>query len=203
MIHGPKYKIARRLGAPVFEKTQTQKFVLRESNRKLSKSSKKPKAKSDFGNRLNEKQKARMVYGVNERQFSNYVNKAIATKGNSTDLLLRALESRLDNVAFRLGLANTRIFGRQMVSHGHLLVNGTKITIPSYALSLGDKITIRNGSKAKPIFAKLNERLVTTTTPAWIKADLVKQEWEIVGAPKLTQADVMFDVASVFEFYSR
>jgi small subunit ribosomal protein S4 len=203
MIHGPKYKIARRLGAPVFEKTQTQKFVLRESNRKLSKSSKKPKAKSDFGNRLNEKQKARMVYGVNERQFSNYVSKAIATKGNSTDLLLRALESRLDNVAFRLGFANTRIFGRQMVSHGHLLVNGTKITIPSYALSVGDKITIRNGSKAKPIFAKLNERLAATTTPAWIKADLVKQEWEIVGAPKLTQTDVMFDVASVFEFYSR
>ncbi len=203
MIHGPKYKIARRLGAPVFEKTQTQKFVLRESNRKLSKSSKKPKAKSDFGNRLNEKQKARMVYGVNERQFSNYVKKAIATKGNSTDLLLRALESRLDNVAFRLGLANTRIFGRQMVSHGHLLVNGTKITIPSYTVSLGDKITIRNGSKAKPIFAKLNERLATTTTPAWIKADLTKHEWEIVGAPKLTQTDVMFDVASVFEFYSR
>ena len=203
MIHGPKYKIARRLGAPVFEKTQTQKFVLRESNRKLSKSSKKPKAKSDFGNRLNEKQKARMVYGVNERQFSNYVKKAIATKGNSTDLLLRALESRLDNVAFRLGLANTRIFGRQMVSHGHLLVNGTKITIPSYTVSLGDKITIRNGSKAKPIFAKLNERLATTTTPAWIKADLTKHEWEIVGAPKLTQTDVMFEVASVFEFYSR
>ena len=203
MIHGPKYKIARRLGAPVFEKTQTQKLVLRESNRKLSKSSKKPKAKSDFGNRLNEKQKARMVYGVNERQFSNYVKKAIATKGNSTDLLLRALESRLDNVAFRLGLANTRIFGRQMVSHGHLLVNGTKITIPSYTVSLGDKITIRNGSKAKPIFAKLNERLATTTTPAWIKADLTKHEWEIVGAPKLTQTDVMFDVASVFEFYSR
>ena len=203
MIHGPKYKIARRLGAPVFEKTQTQKFVLRESNRKLSKSSKKPKAKSDFGNRLNEKQKARMVYGVNERQFSNYVKKAIATKGNSTDLLLRALESRLDNVAFRLGLANTRIFGRQMVSHGHLLVNCTKITIPSYTVSLGDKITIRNGSKAKPIFAKLNERLATTTTPAWIKADLTKHEWEIVGAPKLTQTDVMFDVASVFEFYSR
>jgi small subunit ribosomal protein S4 len=144
-----------------------------------------------------------MVYGVNERQFSNYVNKAIVTKGNSTDLLLRALESRLDNVAFRLGFANTRIFGRQMVSHGHLLVNGTKITIPSYALSVGDKITIRNGSKAKPIFAKLNERLAATTTPAWIKADLVKQEWEIVGAPKLTQTDVMFDVASVFEFYSR
>lgn len=203
MIHGPKYKIARRLGAPVFEKTQTQKFVLRESNRKLSKSSKKPKAKSDFGNRLNEKQKARMVYGVNERQFSNYVSKAIATKGNSTDLLLRALESRLDNVAFRLGLANTRIFGRQMVSHGHILVNGTKVTIPSFSVSLGDKITIRNGSKVKPIFAKVGERLATTTTPSWIKADLTKQEWEIVGAPKLTQTDVLFDVASVFEFYSR
>ena len=203
MIHGPKYKIARRLGAPVFEKTQTQKFVLRESNRKLSKSSKKPKAKSDFGNRLNEKQKARMVYGVNERQFSNYVKKAIATKGNSTDLLLRALESRLDNVAFRIGLANTRLFGRQMVSHGHILVNGTKITIPSFSVSLGDKITLRNGSKAKPIFAKLGERLTITTAPAWVKADLAKQEWEIVGAPKLTQTDVLFDVASVFEFYSR
>ena len=203
MINGPKYKIARRLGAPVFEKTQTQKFVLRESNRKLSKSSKKPKAKSDFGNRLNEKQKARMVYGVNERQFSNYVKKAIATKGNSTDLLLRALESRLDNVVFRIGLANTRIFGRQMTSHGHILVNGTRITIPSFSVSLGDKITIRNGSKVKPIFAKLDERLATATHPAWIKGDLAKREWEIVGAPKLTQTDVLFDVASVFEFYSR
>ncbi len=203
MINGPKYKIARRLGAPVFEKTQTQKFVLRESNRKLAKSTKKPKAKSDFGNRLNEKQKARMVYGVGERQFSNYVAKAIATKGSSSDILLRALESRLDNTVTRLALATTRAFGRQMVSHGHILVNGTRVTIPSFSVSIGDKITIREGSKKKPLFAKLDERLATNSVPVWIKADHAKKEWEIVGSPKLTQADVLFDIASVFEFYSR
>lgn len=203
MIIGPKYKIARRLGANVFEKTQTQKFAMRTAAKTGGKGMGKPKAKSDYGLGLIEKQKARYTYGVTSKQFGNYVKKATELKGNSSELLVRLLESRLDNVALRAGFATTRQAARQMVSHGHLTVNGKRVTIPSYAVSIGDVIGIREGSKKKVLFATLDDRFKAVKIPAWLKLNFDKKEVTIDGIPHAAPSDLLFSPGAVLEFYSR
>ena len=201
MINKPKYKTARRLGANIFDKTQTQKFANKEAQRKVEK---RPRPKSDFGLQMLEKQKAKMTYGVSERMFAKYVKSILEKAGaNSPEKLISILENRLDNVVYRLGFAPTRQAARQMVSHGHIKVNGLKITIPSYAVSVGDKITIRESSSSKPLFANLAEKLKTHTYPSWLALDITKNEAKVQGAPKLTVLEVNFDSAAVLNFYSR
>ncbi len=200
MIIGPKYKIARRLGATVFEKTQTQKYAIKATQKSQSS---RPRAKSDYGLGMLEKQKARYTYGITSKQFGNYVKKAIEKKGNSGDHLINLLESRLDNVALRSGFATTRQGARQMTSHGHLMVNGNIITIPSYQVKVGDVIAIREGSKKKGIFLQLDERLKTLKMPAWLKLNFDKKELTVDGVPQANQAELLFNVGSVLEFYSR
>lgn len=201
MLNKPRYKTARRLGPSVFEKTMGDKFAVRESRRKVSKFS---KPKSDFGAQMFEKQKAKVTYGVNERMFAKYVKSILEKAGsNSTDKLISILESRLDNVVFRMGFAKTRQASRQMVSHGHIKVNGDKITIPSYKVSVNDKITIREQSKAKTLFAGLDEKLKDHKVPAWLTLDTVKKEAKIAALPKLAISEINFDPAAVLNFYSR
>lgn len=202
MIIGPKYKIARRLNAPIFEKTQNQKYAL--SLARKGKNAPRPKAKTNFGRQLTEKQKARFTYGMTERQFSNYAKAALAKKGaNSTEKLLQTLEGRLDNVVYRLGLATTRRFARQMVSHGHITVNGRKVNIPSYQVSVGEVIAVRKGSTTTKLFVTLEERLKTYTSPAWLTFDLDKKEGTVTGVPTVAVSDILFDPQAVLEFYSR
>lgn len=200
---GPRYKIARRLGVSVFEKTQTQKFAVRSEQKKMASKSSKPRAKSDYGMGLLEKQKARYSYGITSKQFGNYVAKATETKGNSGELLVSLLESRLDNVALRAGYATTRQAARQMTSHGHLTVNGKIVTIPSYHVKVGDVIGIREGSKKKALFNTLDERLKTIKLPAWLKPNFEKKEVTIEGIPHVAPTELMFSVGAVLEFYSR
>ncbi|MDP2705454.1 MAG: 30S ribosomal protein S4 [Patescibacteria group bacterium] len=199
---GPKYKIARRLKAPVFEKTQTQKYVLSEA--KKTKVEKRRGAMSDYGRQLIEKQKARYTYLLSERQFSKYVAEAMNRKGmKNADALYENLERRLDNAIFRLGYAPSRPMARQLVSHGHIQVNGVRVTRPSYQMKINDKIKIRELSLAKPLFAKLDERLQGINAPIWFKSDTAKKEADIVSLPKRDGADMLFDLNSVLEFYSR
>src|SRR5690606_30165190 len=145
---GPKYKIARRLGAPVFEKTQSQKYALSLA-RKERTSKGRPRAKSDYGKQLIEKQKARFSYGLTEKQFRGYVDKSLSAK-SPAQKLFSLLETRLDYTVFRAGLAKTRAQARQAVSHGHITVGGRRVTIPSILLTEGDVIGIRPGSAASP-----------------------------------------------------
>lgn len=196
----PKYKIGRRLGAGVFEKCQTPKFVA-SSQRKAKASSKRPKALSEFGQQLIEKQKIRFSYGITERQLSNYVKEASAKKGSTQEQLFELLESRLDNVVYRLGLAHTRRLARQMVSHGHFTVNGTRTTIPSYRTKIGDVIAPRAGSKSSALFANLAERLKTYKQPDWVTLDESSIEGKVTGKPKNTEG--FLNIGSVLEFYSR
>lgn len=201
MINKPKYKVARRLGANIFDKTQGEKFALRESQRKVEK---RPRPKSDFGLQMLEKQKAKMTYGVSERMFAKYVKSILDKAGaNSPEALITILESRLDNVVYRLGFVSSRQAARQMVSHGHIMVNGKRITIPSYAVHMGDKITIRENSAKKPLFAGLDEKLKNHNAPSWLAFDINKKECKVQGAPKLTALEVNFDTAAVLNFYSR
>lgn len=200
MIIKSKYKVARRLGAPLFEKTQTAKYALRQERKE--KGAWRPK--SDFGLQMLEKQKARFTYGMNERQFSKYVREAVAKKGvNSTQLLFTKLESRLDNVVYRLGFAPTRSAARQMVAHGHIRVDGLRVTIPSYQVAAGDIVSIRPGSLAKPLFKTLDEKMKEVKVPEWLSYDGEKKEAKVTGAPKYEPRDNHFDIKAVLEFYSR
>jgi len=197
---GPKYKLARRLGAPIFEKTQTAKFAASKERRKAAFG----KPKSAFGAQLNEKQKARLTYGISEKQFKNYVNKILASKGGSqTDKLFEVLEKRLDNAVYRAGFATTRRQARQLVSHGHIKVNGTRVTVPSYALSEGDKIIIRPESQTAGLFKNLDERYKDITVPEWLSFDVKTKEAVVKGVPKAKPGELMFDLEAVFEYYRR
>jgi small subunit ribosomal protein S4 len=198
---GPRYKIARRLGGGVFDKTQSQKFALRSTKKD---SIKKKKAGSDFSLQLIEKQKARFTYGLTERQFKNMVSTVLKKKGsNMNESLVQALEVRLDNVVYRIGLAKSRQAARQLVSHGHIDVNGKRVTIPSYKVSVGEVITIRERSKKKVVFNDLNEKMKDIRVPSWISFDLEKKIAKIQGLPKIPANELSFNVSSIFEYYNR
>jgi len=167
------------------------------------------RALSEYGKELKEKQKLKGWYGLRERQFSKYVKevleKAHRAKGaaNPAELLVKELESRLDNTVFRLGLAPNRAQARQLVSHGHFLVNGKPVDIPSFSLRKGDKISIRPNSLKKPVFEKLPANLKKYQTPSWLKLDKEKMEGEFIGVPNLEEVAPPAEISSIFEFYSR
>jgi small subunit ribosomal protein S4 len=198
---GPRYKRARYLGVPVFKKTQTQKYAMR-SQRTVKKGSGRG-GKSEFGRQMLEKQKARYSYGISAGQFANYVKAALQTKGDNAKNLLRSLESRLDNVVLRSGFSSSRSSARQLVCHGHITVNGKKVNIPSYQVSVGDAVSIREGSKKKTIFFKLDEDLKNVVTPAWMKVNPETKVITIDGEPSVNMTDLLFDVRAVLEFYTR
>ncbi len=201
MISKPKFKIGRRLGAGVYDKCQTPKFSASSGKNALP-GARRPKALSEYGAQLIEKQKVRFSYGITERQLSNYVEKASHIKGAGTaEKFYEGLESRLDNVVYRMGLAPSRRAARQMVSHGHFIVNDHKVTIPSYEVKIGDIVKIREGSKVKKIFDNLVEKLKDYTAPTWLSFDPVKMEGKILAKPK--NVETFLDLNAVLEFYSR
>jgi len=199
---GSKYKIARRLGAPIFEKTQTAKFRAKAEAKEGT--TKRGKAKSDYARQLIEKQKARLTYGISEKQFSRYVRTVIESQSNTPlQHIFEKLETRLDNVVARLGLVPTRRFARQAVSHGHIIVNGKKMTIPSYVVRPGDVISIREGSKANGIFKEFDEKVKTLETPIWMTWNVEKKQASILRMPSLEGQDLLFDLSVVLEYYKR
>ncbi len=203
---GPKYKIAKRLGASVFEKTMTQKFAIAaERNPRASKG--RGRGPTEFGRQLLEKQKVRFTYGLSEKQFSSYVASAMKTHASAdltpADVLHRHLELRLDNIVSRLNLAPTRRAARQMVSHGHITVNGRKTSIPSRQIRIGDVIGIRGGSKALPLFENYEVRSADMTLPSWLKWDVKKMEGGVENMPTTESASPAGDLSTVLSFYSR
>lgn len=201
MRTGPKYKVARRLGTSVYDKTQSQKYAMRAGTKN---DFKKKKPGSDFGIQLIEKQKARFTYGVGERQFKTIVEKVQSKKGvDIGESLIQSLEMRLDNVVYRLGFASTRQASRQMVNHGHIDVNGKRNSIPSYSVKVGDIISIRESSKSKTLFKDINEKIKEQKTPSWLALNIDKKEAKVQGLPKLAANEVSFDTAQIFQYYSR
>ncbi len=197
---GPRYKIAKRLG-PIFEKTQTQRFAL--SKERSAKNKKGRRGGSDYSRQLIEKQKLRLTYGLTEKQFSTYVQKALEGSGNPQATLFKSLESRLDSIAYRMGLTPTRRAARQMVSHGHLIVNGTRTTVPSYRVSVGDVITIREGSKQSSMFGVLSDKLKEFKSPSWVTFDIGSMEGKLTKEPAFAEQDAAADIGAVFEYYTR
>lgn len=194
-----KYKIAKRLGSSIFEKTQSQKFALSEA--RSAKNSRRRRAPSDFGKQLLEKQKARFTYGLLEHQFANYVAKAM-NDPQPAAALHRLLETRLDSIAYRLGLASTRRGARQMVTHGHLTVNGRRSNVPSQQLRIGDVVSVREGSRTSSLFAGLAEKELPTP-PGWLSFDKDLLKGTVSALPTYIPGEGAADYAQVIEFYSR
>jgi small subunit ribosomal protein S4 len=203
MKTGPRYKIAKRLGASVFEKAQTQKFAI--SAERSAKNKRRGRGRqSEYGKQMLEKQKVRVTYGLTERQFRNYVRKALAANSaKPTDRLHELLELRLDNLVWRLGLAKTRRGARQMVAHGHVMVAGKKSRVPSQAISVGDKIAVREGSKEHGVLLGFSERFTERPLPSWLSWSPVKMEGGVIERPTTSSADVAGDLVAVLSFYTR
>lgn len=196
----PQYKICKRLGNGIYEKCQTQKFALSEARAK--KTFKRRRTLSDFGRQLLEKQKVRYAYGITERQLRRYADAALKTKEPAA-ALFAGLETRLDNAIYRLGLAPTRRAARQMVNHGHITVNGKKMTIPSHRVLVKDTLAVRDASKERAVFTNRTDEIASHTAPAWLKLDPKKLTATVAALPEFTPSDHMFDFPAVFEFYSR
>lgn len=199
---GPKFKIAKRLGAPIFEKTQTQKFALSES-RGGRNAKRRPGNMSDYKRQLIEKQKMRFSYGISEKQLRRYVDEAVSKSHQPIGLLMARLEQRLDNVVYRAGLAKTRQMARQMVSHGHIVVNGKKITVPSHKMNISSTFAVREGSKQRALFENFAENHQAAGVPGWLKFDAKNLSGEVTGTPSYEPTETLFDPAQVLEYYSR
>ncbi len=198
---GPKFKIAKRLGAPIFEKTQSPKFAISEARQ--GRARKRGGTASDYKKQLIEKQKMRFSYGITEKQLSRYVHDAMEKGQQPIATLMARLETRLDNVVYRLGLAKTRRFARQMVSHGHIFVNGRRLNIPSHKVTEGDVISVRENSKVSAMYTPLAESHDAAAVPSWLKFDVKTLAGTVAGAPSYTPAEYLFDPELVLEYYSR
>ena len=176
--------------------------VNKESNRNPGPQRK--SKKSEYALQLNEKQKVKFIYGVLEKQFRSYYEKAARMKGNTGDELMTLLESRLDNVVFRLGLANTRREARQLVNHGHFTINGKRVNIPSYLVKVGETVAVCEKSRSNAKFKKVVEDDKFVAAPKWIeKSKNAPLDAKIVALP--THADLDFEVAVnlIVELYSK
>ncbi|MCI1997152.1 30S ribosomal protein S4 [Olsenella porci] len=159
--------------------------------------------KSEYGTQLQEKQKAKFIYGVLEKQFRSYYEKAIKEEGITGDNLLSILERRLDNVVFRLGFARTRKEARQTVCHGHITVNGRRVDIPSYQVKAGDVVAV--APKAKDLLP-IKEALVSSehmAVPAWLEVDVEKLKGTVLQLPVRDQIDLDLDPQLIVELYSK
>ncbi len=156
---------------------------------------------SAFGTQLREKQKAKRIYGLLERQFSNYVMRASSSKGNTGEMLQQLLETRLDNAIYRLGLVQTRAAARQLVCHGHVRINGHKLDIPSYHVEIDDKMTFDKA--AEGLIGKRSEVIAKAMRPAWLDYDAKSMSARVLSKPVSKDTEALFDVTPIIEYYSR
>ncbi len=205
-----KCRVCRRAGEKLFlkgEKCFTPKCVFNKKPYppgKLDADRKHKSSVTEYGRQMREKQKTRNIYGIREKQFKNYVKKAMAQKrGNPAQFLYEFLEARLDNIVYRMGIAQSRSLSRQLVSHGHITVNSRRVSIPSYAVRAGDVIGIRAGSRERAIFANVGARIEKQPAPAWIQLSAETLSAKIAGAPKGEKSELPFNLSQVIEFYSR
>ncbi len=199
MLIGPKYKICKRLGSSVFEKCQTKQFA-NAQQQQGGKGDKRKRPGSDYQRQLIEKQKLRLMYSLTERQFSSYAHAALESGENPTQHLFGLLETRIDSIAFRAGLVSTRRAARQLAAHGHLTVNGRRVTVPSYRVSVGDVVAVRSGSKDSALFLGLADRLREYRAPSWIALDTDTLSGTLKEVPTWGAQDSIVDFGAVFEY---
>ena len=159
--------------------------------------------KSEYATQMTEKQKVKFVYGIQEKQFRNYYEKAARHEGNTGENLLSIVETRLDNVVYRLGFANSRRQARQLVSHGHFTVNGNRVNVPSYLVKTGDVVAVCEKSASNAFFKALKEADAFVAAPKWLDRDKNTLQGKVIAKP--TQADIDFEIAVhlIVELYSK
>lgn len=198
---GPKQKISRRFGVPIFGTSRSLEkrnyppgqHGLRAGRRK----------KSEYAVALAEKQKLRYQYGVLEKQFRKYFAEASRRRGVTGEILLQLLEGRLDNVIFRLGLANTRSAARQFVGHGHVLVNGQRVDIPSYSCKAGETITVKESPKSQQLGLRALDLTQAIVVPDWLTIDREKMVGKVMREPTREEIDPLVNEQLIVELYSR
>lgn len=197
---GPRVRISRRFGLPIFGPT---KYLERRNYGPGVHGPKSRRKHTDYGLGLIEKQKLRYYYGLMERQFRNVYEKALKKRGVTGVTMLQMLETRLDNVVFHLGLATTRAAARQMVSHGHIKVNGRKVSIPSFGLKVNDVIEVKDNNVSRQLATKNLELSTSRAVPDWLA--MVKDSFKgtVMRVPSREEIQPIANEQTVVEFYSR
>ena len=204
--NGPVCRLCRRLGDKLYlkgEKCFSPKCAFERRPYAPGQRSMRRRKVSDRGLQLREKQRARAVYGVLERQFRRYYAEAVRRQGVSGDNLLRILEMRLDNLLFRLGFAESRAQGRQVVLHEHITVNGRKAHTPSHVLKVGDVIGWTSRGQSSRYFEIVKEQLASKNIPSWLSVEADAMTGRVLAEPEVEEIGAKFSPATVVEYYSR
>ncbi|MCK4545495.1 30S ribosomal protein S4 [candidate division WOR-3 bacterium] len=198
---GPKTKLERRenmyLSLKQKNKFEKRPYIPGEAKNRRT------RRLTGYGEQLREKQKVKRMYGLQEKQFHNYFLSAAKSKGITGDILLQILERRLDNTVFRVGFAPTRASGRQLVSHGHILVNGKKINIPSYQVSKGDTITVREKGRKIPVIIETIENASKATLPSWLQLNSDEFKGVVLELPSREDITTPINDNLIIELYSK
>jgi small subunit ribosomal protein S4 len=197
---GPKIKLSRKFGVAFTKKAEK---YLAKRNYRPGMHGQNPQRISEYGMQLREKQKAKIIYGLMERQFRRYFEIASKKVGATGDSLLHLLEFRLDNIVYRMNFGQTRPQARQLVSHGFFEVNGEKVNIPSYQVSVGDEIKVRAGKKESQYMKILAPSLATAKTVEWIVLDAKNLSGKVLSKPSREQLDSSLNTQLIVEYYSR
>lgn len=198
----PKGKLVRLFGENIFELPKFDKLLAKRNFPAGQHGTNRKRAKlSGYAKQLKEKQKVKLIYGIKERQFSNYVAEASKKTGDTSKILLSYLEARLDNVIFRAGLAKSRPSARQIVSHGHVMVNGKKVDIASYRVRSGEVIGLKETAKKSKLYEGVAEAMTKKEAPSWLAVDAKALTAKIVNEPVLMNPN--FDANVIIGFYSR
>lgn len=198
---GPKAHIVRRFGMNLFGSEKYDKILAKRNFPPGMHGKKRFSKPSEFGKQLLEKQKARYLFGITERQCLNYYSKALKKKGETGKAFMQALERRFDNVVFRAGFAKSRPQSRQMASHGLFTVNGRRVNAPSLQVKINDKIAIRTQSKNSPLFENLEKRKINP--PSWLKVDVKEKQIEVIRLPDTDEFEKMVEPQLIVEYYSK
>lgn len=198
---GPKARLCRRHRTNLFGTSKYTKILERKPGKPGVHGLRAFSKVSEYGTQLNEKQKARMIFGLSEKQFSGYFKKSLKMTGETGENLLRFLELRLDNVIYISQFALTRMQSRQMVSHGHFKVNGRRVDIPSILVKPGDKIELADRMKNSSLFSGLDK--LKAYSPKWLKVDLKKVQLEVLSLPEKDDLEKSIESQLIVEFYSR
>ncbi len=195
---GPKVKLSRKLGIQLTPKAA--KITGKKPYPPGQHGASRRKKQSDYGKQLMEKQRLRLQYNVSEKQMGNYYKKATAVTGNTADILISLLETRLDNLVYRSGFGRTIYASRQFVSHGHILVNGKKVDIPSFQVKPGDEIKIKEKSRNIPAF---QDSIRTSSAPQYLEVNKADYSAKLLNIPAREDIPTICELSLVIEYYSR
>jgi small subunit ribosomal protein S4 len=197
---GPRVRISRRFGIPIFGPT---KYLERRNYGPGVHGPKSRRKTTDYGLGLIEKQKFRYYYGLMEKQFRGVYERALKRRGVTGEQMLQILETRLDNVVFHLGFANTRAAARQMVSHGHITVNGRKVNVPSFALKVNNAVEVKNNNVSRQLATKNLEVATSRAVPDWLSLSKEEFKGTVMRIPTREEIQPIANEQAVVEFYSR